>query len=233
MLNRINKKAKISETAIIHENVVIEEDVIIHDYVLIYPNTIIKRGTEIYDHCVLGKRPTSPGSVERQLKQEYAPLIIGEESILCPGVIVYTGTEIGDHTLLGDHCSVREECSIGSYCIISRNVSVNYNTKIGSYTKIMDNTHITGNMRIGEHVFISVLVATTNDNTMGREKYDPDHVIGATIEDFVTIGAAANILPGITIGKNAIVGAGAVVTKSVPENKVVMGVPAKIIRDVE
>ena len=97
----------------------------------------------------------------------------------------------------------------------------------------MDNTHITGNMKIGNHVFISVLVATTNDNTMGREEYDEDHVQGATIGDDVTIGAAANILPGVAIGKNVIVGSSALVTKDVPNNKVVMGVPAKIVRDVK
>ena len=74
----------------------------------------------------------------------------------------------------------------------------------------MDNTHITGNMVIGNNVFISVLVATTNDNTMGREEYNEDHVIGATIGDRVTIGAAANILPGVNIG-----------------------VPARVVRDVD
>ena len=96
----------------------------------------------------------------------------------------------------------------------------------------MDNSHITGNMVIGSHVFISVLVATTNDNTMGREDYNEDHVKGASIGDYVTVGAAANILPGVKIGRNAIVGASALVTKDVPENKVVMGIPARIIRDV-
>lgn len=96
----------------------------------------------------------------------------------------------------------------------------------------MDNSHITGNMKIGNHVFISVLVATTNDNAMGRKEYNPEHVYGAVIEDDVTIGAAANILPHIVIGKNAIVGAGSVVTKNVPEGKVVMGVPARVIKDV-
>ena len=97
----------------------------------------------------------------------------------------------------------------------------------------MDNTHITGNMKIGNHVFISVLVSTTNDNTMGREEYNEDHVCGPTIKDNVTVGAAANILPGIIIGNNAIVGASALVTKNVPDNKVVMGIPAKVIRDVD
>lgn len=232
-MKKISETAQIAKTAVIYEGVEIEEDVIIHDYVVIYPGTVIKKGVEIFDHCVLGKLPTSPGITSRKLKTEYTNLIIGENCVLCPGVVLYTGTEIGQNNLLGDFCSIREECKIGNNCIISRNVSINYNTSIGNHTKIMDNTHITGNMKIGNHVFISVLVATTNDNTMGREEYNEDHVQGATIEDHVTIGAAANILPGVVIGNNAIVGAGALVTKTVPVNKVVMGVPATIIRDVK
>ncbi len=231
-MSRIGKNVVIAETAIIHDNVVIEDDVIIHDYVVIYPNTVIGRGTEIFDHCVLGKLPTSPGITSRELKTEFVDLEVGKECVLCPGVVLYAGTKIGNNSLLGDFCSIREECTIGSRCIISRNVSVNYNTTIGNNTKIMDNSHITGNMKIGNNVFISVLVATTNDNTMGREEYNANHVQGAVIEDFVTIGAAANILPQVVIGENAIVGAGSVVTKNVPKNKVVMGVPAKVVRDV-
>lgn len=64
----ISPKAQIADTAIIHENVTVEDDVIIHDYVVIYPNTVIKSGCEIYDHCVIGKLPTSPGITSRSLK---------------------------------------------------------------------------------------------------------------------------------------------------------------------
>lgn len=109
---------------------------------------------------------------------------------------------------------------------------VNYNTYIGNGTKIMDNASITGNMKIGNHVFISMQVVTSNDNTMGRRDYDEKHVKGPTIGNYVTVGAAANILPGVNIGENAMVGAGAVVTKDVPSNKVVMGMPARVVRDV-
>lgn len=231
-MKNISDKAIIAKTAIIYDNVEIEDDVIIHDYVVIYPNTVIKKGTEIFDHCVLGKLPTSPGITSRKLKKEFDELVIGENCVLCPGVVLYAGSKIGKRNLLGDFCSIREECTTGENCIISRNVSVNYNTSIGHNTKIMDNSHITGNMKIGNHVFISVLVATTNDNTMGREEYNENHVCGAEIEDYVTVGAAANILPNVRVGRNSIVGAGALVTKDVPENKVVMGIPAKVVRDV-
>lgn len=232
-MKRISEKAIIADTAVIYDDVKIEEDVIVHDYVVIYPNTKIEKGCEIYDHCVLGKLPTSPGVTSRKLKTEYSQLVIGENSILCPCVVLYTGSRIGCNNLLGDFCSIREECTVGNHCIIGRNVNVNYNTCIGNDTKIMDNAHITGNMKIGNHVFISMLVVTSNDNTIGRTEYNEDHMQGPTISDYVTVGAAANILPGVHIGENAIVGASALVTKDVPADKVVMGVPAKVIRDVE
>lgn len=232
-MKNISEKASIASTAIIHDNVIIEDGAIIHDFVVLYPGTVIRKNVEVFDHCVIGKVPKSPGSTSRKLKDSYKEVIVGENSILSPFVVLYSGTEIGQNVLLGDYCSIREDCKVGNFCIVSRNVSVNYETTIGDYTKIMDNTHITGNMEIGSHVFISVLVATTNDNSMGREEYDETRVRGARIEDYVTIGAAANILPGVSIGQNAIVGAGSVVTRDVPAKKVVMGTPARVVRDVE
>lgn len=232
-MNKIAEDAVISENVKIYEGVIIEEGVVIHDYAVIYPNVLIKAGAEIFEHCVVGRRPKSPGCTSRKLSEVFGQTVIGEQTILSPGCIVYAGVNIGHNTLLGDNCSIREECTIGNYCIISRNVSVNYNTIVGDRTKIMDNTHITGNAVIEEDVFISVLVATTNDNTMGREEYNIDHVGGPHIKKNATIGAAANILPNVIIGENCIVGAGAVVTRNVPDHKVVMGMPARVVRDME
>lgn len=223
----------ISKTAVIHKGAMIEENVIIHDFVVVYPNVVIKKGAEIFDHCVIGKEPKAPGCTSRKIESDLGQTVIGENTILSPGCTVYSGTTIGSHSLLGDNCSIREKCTIGNYCIVSRNVSVNYNTSIGDRSKIMDNSHITGNAVIEEDVFISVLVATTNDNTMGRTEYGEDHVGGPHIKRRTTIGAAANILPNVVIGENCVVGAGALVTKSIPDHKVVMGVPARVIRDVE
>lgn len=228
---KISDSAIIANTAIIHDDVVIGDNVIIHDYAVVYPHTIINNNVEIYDHCVLGKIPTSPGSVSRVFKDNYSLLEIGEFSILCPSVVLYTGTKIGSHTLLGDYCSIREECEVGDYCIISRNVSVNYNTKIGNKVKIMDNSHITGDMIIEDNVFISVLVSSTNDNTMGREEYNEDHVKGPHIKKGVTIGAGAILLPQVTVGENSLVGAGSIVTKNIPDNQVWFGSPAKFIKN--
>ncbi len=221
----------ISETAVIKENVTIGSEVVIHDFVVIYPNTVIGDRVEIFEGCVIGKPPSKIKSSSREVSQDLAPVKIGNDSILCPRVTLCTSVKIGEGTLLGNNCSVREECKIGNDCVIAGDVSVNYRTTIGNRVKIMDNTHITGNMIIEDDVFVSVLVSSTNDNSMGRKGW-PDKITGPRIKRFATIGSGANLLPNVTIGENSIVGANAVVTKDVPDKKVVMGVPAKVIRDV-
>ena len=91
----ISEKAKIAKTAVIQDGVTIEDDVIIHDFAVIYSGTVLKKGCEIYENCVVGRYPTSPGSTARALKTQYGTTVIGEKTILCPGVVIYAGTHIG------------------------------------------------------------------------------------------------------------------------------------------
>lgn len=223
----------ISKTAVIDSSVIFGNDVMVHDFVVIYPNVIIGNGVEIMEGAVIGRLPKGAGATSRKTLGEYKKVIIGDNSVISPHAVIYTDVEIGNNCLIGDGASIREQCRIGNNSIISRLVSVNYNTKIGSHTKIMDNTHITGNMFIGDNVFISVLVATTNDNNIGTKGYDEDKIRGPYIENNVLIGAGANLLPGVRIGQGSIVGAAALVTKDVPEYTVVMGIPAKAVRNLK
>ena len=211
----------------------IGENVIIHDFVTIYPEVIIKKDTEIFEGAVIGKPPKSTISFSRKISSKKIITEIGKECIISSNAIIYNNVKIGDNTLIGDNASIREQCIIGNECIVGRNVTLNYNVHVGNSTKILDGSVITGNMNIGNNVFISALVATTNDNNMGSKGYDDNFVKGPIIEDNVAIGAGANILPSIKIGEGSIVGAGAVVTKNVPKKKLVMGIPAKIIRNLE
>lgn len=229
--NDIHPSAKIASTVKILGEVSIGQNVIIHDFVTIYPKVIIGDAVEIFEGAILGKPPRGAMALARKVSSGLKSTKIGKGSVISPHVVIYTDVEIGEGTLIGDNASIREQCKIGKNCIISRNVSVNYNTNIGDFTKIMDNTHITGNMQIGSHVFISVLVSTTNDNSLGLKGYDENLVKGPVIEDYVGIGAGANILPGVKIGIGSIVAAGAVVTKDVPPRKLVMGIPARIVRN--
>jgi acetyltransferase-like isoleucine patch superfamily enzyme len=224
---------QISSSAKFLGNVTIGKNVIIHDFVTIYPEVIIKDNTEIFEGAVIGKPPKSTISFSRKISSKKIVTIIGEGCIISPNAIIYNDVEIGNQNLIGDNASIREQCIIGNDCIIGRNVTLNYNVLVGDSTKILDGSVITGNMIIGNNVFISASVTTANDNNMGKKGYDDDIIKGPIIEDNVAIGVGAIILPSIRIGEGSIVGAGAVVTKDVPNKRLIMGVPAKIIRKLD
>jgi acetyltransferase-like isoleucine patch superfamily enzyme len=231
--NFIDSAASIASTARVLGKVKIDRDAVVHDFVTIYPNVRIESNVEIFEGAVIGKPPAVTRAVARQVSSDLGTTAIGEGCVISPHAVIYTDVQIGDQTLVGDNASIREKCRIGKQCIIGRNVTVHYNTTIGDFSKIMDLTNITGNMIIGSHVFISTLVATTNDSNFGLKGYDESLVRGPVIEDHVRVGAGANILPGVRVGAGAMVGAAALVTRDVPPKKLVMGIPARIVRDLE
>ncbi|MEM0135425.1 MAG: DapH/DapD/GlmU-related protein [Thermoplasmatales archaeon] len=209
----IRREVKIGKGVHIYPNVVISNGCTIGDYVRIYPGTFI------------GKIPDGAGAISRT--PHFSRLVvIGSNSAIGPNAVIYYDVKIGNDTLIGDGASIREQCIIGSRDIISRYVTINYNTIIGNDTKIMDGTHITGNAKVGNNVFIGMLVSTANDNNLPSRKYSEED-LGPTIEDWVTIGEGASILPKVNLSRNCIVAAGAVVTKNVPSGSTVMGVPAR------
>jgi acetyltransferase-like isoleucine patch superfamily enzyme len=128
--------------------------------------------------------------------------------------------------LIGDGASIREETVIGERCVISRYVTINYRSRIGNRTKVLDHSWICGEIDIGNDVMISGGVLTSNDNTLGRTDFNAQ-MRGPIIEDGAVIGIGARLLPNVRIGRKALVAAGAVVTKDVPEGVSVFGMPAR------
>jgi acetyltransferase-like isoleucine patch superfamily enzyme len=217
----------IGEFAIVRKDVRLGDNVIIHPHVIVNSGANIGAGVEVFPYTLIGKEPKGAGATARTPSFTRA-IIIGVNSKIGPGAVVFYDVEIGENTLLGDGASVREQCVIGSRCIISRYVTINYNTRIGDGTKIMDLTHITGNCIIGNDVFVSTGVFTANDNRIGAAGYHEEDIQGPTIENAAMIGAGAVLLPGVRIGRGAIVGAGSVVTRDVHPDSTVIGIPARI-----
>lgn len=227
---KIGIDVEISEYVVIRPGAVIGDNVIIHPFVVIEEEVTIGNGVEIFPGTYIGKKPKGTASIVRPI--DFSPkLTVGNNCAIGPNATIFYDVEIGSDTLIGDGASLREQVRVGDSCVISRHVTVNYNTVIGNRTKIMDLTHITGNCRIGNDVFISALVSTVNDNVVVSRKYDYERCQGPVIEDKVTIGAGATLLPGILIGEGAMIGAGAVVTKDVAPYDVVMGMPARVKRN--
>jgi len=142
---------------------------------------------------------------------------------------------IGDKTKIWHHAQVREGAIVGSECIIGKNVYIDTGVHIGNRCKIQNNVSIFHGTTIEDGVFIGPHVCFTNDrfpraiNEDGTLKLRNDwSIIKITIKKGASIGANTTILPGITIGEYALIGAGSVVTKDVPSFALVYGNPAKI-----
>jgi acetyltransferase-like isoleucine patch superfamily enzyme len=199
--------------------------------VVIYPGTVIGDGCRIGDNVVLGKQPAlSPRSTAK--REELPPLELGEGTIVSTGSVVFAGTRIGARVILGDQSCVRERCVLEDDVVVGRGSLVENDTTIGARTKIQANAYVTAYSILEDDVFIAPCVVTTNDNFMGRTEQRHALRKGPTIRRGARIGGGAVLLPGIEVGEEAFVGAGAVVVRNVPPRALVVGNPARQIRDV-
>jgi acetyltransferase-like isoleucine patch superfamily enzyme len=203
----------------------------IADTAIVYPGTKIGEGCRILDYAVVGKQPAlSPGSTAKV--EELPPLELGPGTVISTGATVFAGTRIGSHSIVGDQASVRERCVIGDGVVIGRGSFVENDTTIGDHTKIQAEAYITAYTTVEDNVFVAPCVVTTNDNFMGRTEQRHALRKGPTIRRGARIGGGAILLPGVEIGEEAFLGAGAVVLRDVPPRTVVVGNPAREIRAV-
>ncbi len=201
------------------------------EHVVIYPGTVIGDGCVIADGVVLGKQPSlSPRSTAK--REELPPLEIGAGTIVSTGAIVFAGTRLGERVIVGDQACVRERVTVGDDVVIGRGSLVENDTTIGAMTRIQADAYITAYSTLEEDVFIAPCVVTTNDNFMGRTEKRKKLLRGPTIRRGARVGGGAVLCPGIEIGEEAFVGAGAVVVRDVPPRVVVVGNPARVLRDV-
>jgi len=131
-------------------------------------------------------------------------------------------------------CYIDDNSKVGTFVEIQKNSVIGKNCKISSHTFICEGVEIEDDVFIGHNVtFINDKYprATNTDGTMQSEK--DWKVVKTLVKKGATVGSSATILCGVTVGENAVIGAGSVVTKDIPPNVIVAGVPAKIIRVVK
>jgi acetyltransferase-like isoleucine patch superfamily enzyme len=183
------------------------------------------------ENAVVGKQPSlSPRSTAK--REPLPPTVIGDGTIVSTGAIVFAGTRIGARVIVGDQACVRERVDIGDDVVVGRGVLVENDTTIGALTKIQANAYITAYSTLEDDVFIAPCVVTTNDNFMGRTERRHELIKGPTVRRGARVGGGAILCPGIVIGEDAFVGAGAVVTKDVAPRMLVVGSPARVLRGV-
>ena len=203
----------------------------IHETAVVFPGTELGDGVAIGPNAVVGKQPTL-GRRSTARREELSPLVVGDGCAILALAVVFAGTRLGRGVVVGDQACVRERCDLGDEVVVGRGSVVENDTTIGPRTRIQANAYVTAYSTLEEDVFVAPGVTTTNDNFMGRTKRRLGAMRGPTIRRGARIGGGAVLLPGIEIGPEAFVGAGAVVLRDVPARAIVVGNPARQIREV-
>lgn len=232
-MNCIDKTAVLGEDCRIGNFVTIGADcvlgdrVVIHNNVTLYPGTRVGDDTEIFDNTVIGREPKSTGNLVHKLEDSFPPVEIGRQCCIGAGVVIYAACTLGDRVLIGDNASLREYNQLQDACLLARGCTTNHHVTIGAGSKIMDLTHLTARTVVEEGVFVGANVTTVNDNAMRLKGSEVGSAGTMRLCSGCRIGSSATLLPGITVGRDALVAAGAVVTRDVQAGMTVAGIPAR------
>ncbi len=191
---------------------------------MILANVDIGEGTVVHEGAIIGEPPR--GKQAGELKT-----VIGAGGVIRSGTIIYAGTVIGDRFNSGHGALIREDNIIGDDCSVGTNAVLEAGNRIGHRTRIHSGCFLE-HVTLGSGVFLAPHVVFTDDPHPICPRY-LECVLGATVEDDVSIGANATILPGLRIGAGSLIGAGSVVTKNVEPGVVVAGNPAVKVKDVD
>jgi len=190
----------------------------------LHPNVTIGRNAVIEDFVIIGVPPRGKKSGE-------LPTTIGDGAVIRSHTVIYAGNTIGDNFQTGHHVMIREEnkignnVSIGTSSVVEHHVTIGSNVRIHTNAFVPETSVLEDGCWLGPHVVITNALYPLSPNVKKELR-------GAIVKKNAKVGANATLLPGITVGENSLVGAGAVVTKDVPPNKVAAGNPARIINSI-
>lgn len=185
---------------------------------ILYPNVQLAEDVRIEPGAILGLPPrgAAPGEL---------PLVIGPGSVIRAHTTIYAGVTIGARFQSGHGAMIREDNQLGDGCSVGTHAVLEPGNRVGNDTRIHSHCFLE-QVTIGSGVFLGPNVVFTDDPHPACPRY-LDCVRGAVVEDLVSIGGNSTLLPGVRIGRGALVGAGSVVTRDVEPGWVVAGNPAR------
>jgi UDP-2-acetamido-3-amino-2,3-dideoxy-glucuronate N-acetyltransferase len=216
--------------------VVLGEGVEVGEGVQFGPHVVVGDGTRIGDGvvvdagAVLGRPPRLSGR-SRASRETPPPLEIGPGCLIGAGACVNAGAVLEADVVVADQAHVRERARIGASSVVGRAAQVDNDVTLGARVKLQSGVYVTAHSTVEDDVFVGPGVFTYNDDAMGRRAAGTP-LRGVTLRRACRIGGGSRLRPGIEVGEEALVAMGAVVVHDVPARAVVMGVPARVVREV-
>ncbi len=226
----ISPTAELGDSVHVGHNCIIEDNCVIGDNTYIDSGTIIRRGTHIGScsflgsNCIIGEYLND--FIQTRQNSEYR-LEIGEHAVIRSGSIIYSDSVIGNGFQTGHQVTIREHSVFGDHVSIGTLSDIQGYCRLGNYVRLHSNVHIGQHSMVDDYVWIFPYTVLTNDPTPPS-----DELVGVHVHSFAIIATGSIILPGLEIGQDALIGAGAIVTRNVGSYKVAVGNPAKEITDV-
>lgn len=209
--------------------VYIGKDVKAHHTVRTYGHNSVGHHCMLMDDVILGFPSTDLLLGLRQVDlnlehADYKGCTLGDHAIIRSGSVLYANVRIDHHVRTGHRVLVRENTTIGHNVLIGTNAVIDNNCTIGSHVSIQSCVYLPTGTVIGDYVFLGPGVTFTNDRFPIRTA---SSLTPAVVKKGASLGANSVILPGVTIGEGALVGAASVVTKDVPDWHMAVGAPAR------
>lgn len=225
MNNHIDASVRMGENVRIGNNVTIGAGCYIDHDVIIRDNVTIGANTFVGARCILGEYLVD--FFDGYTNKEH-PLIIGEGSCIRSETIIYGDCKIGPYFQTGHRVTIREQSQIGHHVRIGTLSDIQGFCEIQNYVNLHSNVHVGQHSKIENYAWIYPYVVLTNDPTPPSETMK-----GVTVKEFAVVATGTIVMPGMTIGQDALVGAGAIVTKPVADMHIAVGNPAKDVGNVE
>lgn len=197
---------------------------------VIFGGTILDATVRVEEHALVGK-PERGYAVGSLYPGSGESTHVGSGAVVRSGAVLYGGARIGDDTVIGHHTLLRSSVTVGQGTQLGHHLTVERACWIGSRVRCSPGSHITSSCVLADHVFLGAGVRTVNDRELiwGDPHHAPD-LVPPSFDHGARVGSGSVILAGVTIGAEALVGAGSVVTRDIPAGCLAYGVPARVRR---
>jgi acetyltransferase-like isoleucine patch superfamily enzyme len=207
---------------LIGARVQIADDVEIGANVILHDDVTVSAGAQLDHGAVLG-RPARRSHGSRTPAAESGPTVLGEGAIVSPYALISADVQMGRHSFLGDHAHLREGVRLGAEAMVGAACGIGRHVEIGDRARLQNRCLVGPGSVVESDCFLGPGVQVLTGRTMGASPRKPPPRLRRRCQ----IGAGVTILPGVEIGEEAVVGAGAVVVADVPEGVMVRGIPAR------